>query len=41
MHKGKLRESGAHQELLALRGIYWKLYRLQYQEQEIQARTSE
>jgi ATP-binding cassette subfamily B protein len=34
MHKGKLRESGAHQELLALRGIYWKLYQLQYRDQE-------
>ncbi len=33
MHKGKLRESGTHQELLALRGIYWKLYQLQYQDQ--------
>src|SRR6266478_1373979 len=36
MHKGKLRESGAHQELLALRGIYWKLYQLQYKDQERQ-----
>jgi ATP-binding cassette subfamily B protein len=34
MHKGKLRESGAHQELLALRGVYWKLYQLQYREPE-------
>ncbi len=34
MHKGRLRESGSHQELLALRGIYWKLYQLQYKEQE-------
>ena len=34
MHKGKLREAGTHQELLALRGIYWKLYQLQYREQE-------
>jgi ATP-binding cassette subfamily B protein len=36
MHKGKLRESGNHQELLALRGIYWKLYQLQYKDQERQ-----
>jgi ATP-binding cassette subfamily B multidrug efflux pump len=36
MHKGRLRESGTHQELLALRGIYWKLYQLQYRDQEIQ-----
>jgi len=37
MHKGQLRESGTHQELLALRGIYWKLYRLQYRDQELPA----
>jgi ATP-binding cassette, subfamily B, multidrug efflux pump len=30
MHKGRLREKGTHQELLALRGVYWNLYRLQY-----------
>jgi ATP-binding cassette subfamily B protein len=35
MHKGRLRESGTHQELLALRGIYWKLYQLQYKDQEM------
>ena len=35
MHKGQLRESGSHQELLSLRGIYWKLYQLQYRDQEI------
>ena len=34
MHKGKLREAGTHQQLLALRGIYWKLYQLQYRDQE-------
>ena len=34
MHKGKLRETGTHQELLGLRGIYWKLYQLQYKDQE-------
>jgi ATP-binding cassette, subfamily B, multidrug efflux pump len=33
-HKGELRESGAHQELLAKRGIYFRLYQLQYREQE-------
>jgi ATP-binding cassette subfamily B protein len=37
MHKGQLRESGTHQQLLAARGIYWKLYQLQYKEQEIRA----
>ena len=35
LHKGKLREMGTHQELLANRGIYWKLYQLQYKDQEI------
>ncbi|MBZ5521642.1 MAG: ABC transporter ATP-binding protein/permease [Acidobacteriia bacterium] len=35
MHKGHLREMGTHQELLAKRGIYWKLYQLQYKEQEM------
>jgi ATP-binding cassette subfamily B multidrug efflux pump len=35
MHKGRLRESGSHQELLAQRGIYWKLYQLQYKDQEV------
>jgi ATP-binding cassette subfamily B protein len=35
LHKGGLRESGSHQELLAMRGIYWKLYQLQYQDQEL------
>ena len=34
LHKGQLREAGSHQELLALRGIYYKLYQLQYKEQE-------
>jgi len=34
MHKGKLREIGTHQELLAVKGIYWKLYQLQYKDQE-------
>ena len=35
MHKGQLRESGTHQELVAARGIYWKLYQLQYKDQEV------
>jgi len=37
MHKGQLREMGTHQELLANRGIYYKLYQLQYKDQEIPA----
>jgi ATP-binding cassette subfamily B protein len=38
MHKAQLREMGTHQELLARRDIYWKLYQLQYKEQEIERR---
>ena len=30
LHKGRLREAGTHQELLARRGIYFKLFELQY-----------
>ena len=30
LHKGRVREMGTHQELLAKRGIYYDLYRLQY-----------
>ena len=33
LHKGRLREQGTHQELLALRGIYYRLYLLQYRDQ--------
>jgi ATP-binding cassette subfamily B protein len=35
MHKGKVREMGTHQQLLAARGVYWKLYQLQYKDQEL------
>jgi ATP-binding cassette subfamily B protein len=34
MHKAQLREKGTHQQLLAQRGLYWKLYQLQYKDQE-------
>ena len=34
LHKGQLREAGRHQDLLAQRGIYYKLYQLQYRDQE-------
>jgi ATP-binding cassette subfamily B protein len=33
LHKGQVRESGTHQELIDLRGIYWRLYQLQYSAQ--------
>jgi ATP-binding cassette subfamily B multidrug efflux pump len=35
MHKGQVREMGTHQQLLVQRGIYFKLYQLQYKDQEI------
>jgi ATP-binding cassette subfamily B protein len=34
LHKGELREAGSHQQLLAQRGLYFKLYQLQYKDQE-------
>ncbi len=34
LHKGQIREQGSHQELLAAKGIYSRLYQLQYQAQE-------
>ncbi|PYQ02170.1 MAG: antibiotic ABC transporter ATP-binding protein, partial [Acidobacteria bacterium] len=37
MHKGRIRERGTHQQLLAQRGIYWRLYQLQYKDQEVLA----
>jgi ATP-binding cassette, subfamily B, multidrug efflux pump len=40
MHKGQLRERGTHQQLLAQRGLYWKLYQLQYKDQEIGTDTA-
>jgi ATP-binding cassette subfamily B multidrug efflux pump len=36
MHKGRIRERGTHQALLAARGLYWKLYQLQYKDQEVE-----
>jgi ATP-binding cassette, subfamily B, multidrug efflux pump len=39
MHKGRVREFGTHQQLLAQRGIYYKLYQLQYKDQEIPGTT--
>ena len=36
LHKGSLREAGTHQELLAQRGIYFKLFQLQYKNGELE-----
>jgi ATP-binding cassette subfamily B multidrug efflux pump len=41
MHKGEVREIGTHQELLAQRGIYYRLYLLQYREQELERHARE
>ncbi|HMK22125.1 MAG TPA: hypothetical protein VK466_07300, partial [Terriglobales bacterium] len=35
MHKGRVREMGTHQQLLTQRGVYYKLYQLQYKDQEV------
>jgi len=35
LHRGRIREIGSHQELLRLKGIYWRLYQLQYKEQPV------
>ncbi|HYY59159.1 MAG TPA: ABC transporter ATP-binding protein [Pyrinomonadaceae bacterium] len=32
LHHGEVREQGSHQDLLAVRGLYWRLYKLQYAE---------
>ena len=37
LHKGQIRERGTHQNLLTQRGIYHRLYQLQYKDQELTA----
>ena len=34
-HKGRIVEQGKHEELLRQKGVYWRLYQLQYQDQEV------
>ena len=35
MHHGELREAGTHNELLGIRGLYWRLYQLQYSDEKL------
>jgi ABC-type multidrug transport system fused ATPase/permease subunit len=35
LHKGVVREAGTHQELLGARGIYFKLFQLQYKSEPV------
>ena len=39
LHKGRVREAGTHQELLANRGIYFKLFELQHKNEKRNRRT--
>lgn len=41
LHHGELREIGTHNELLGLRGLYWRLYQLQYSEEKLHITSSE
>lgn len=41
LHRGEIREMGTHQELLKLRGLYYRLYQLQYKEQLLSGDNSE
>jgi ATP-binding cassette subfamily B multidrug efflux pump len=39
LHRGRVREMGTHQELLREKGLYWKLYQLQYKDQLVDSET--
>ena len=41
LHHGEIREQGTHQDLLALQGLYWKLYKLQYSDPSWPTQTKE
>ena len=41
LHHGEIREQGTHQNLLALQGLYWKLYKLQYSDPTWLAETKD
>ena len=41
LHHGEIREQGSHQDLLALQGLYWKLYKLQYSDPSWLTETQE
>jgi ATP-binding cassette subfamily B multidrug efflux pump len=41
LHHGEIREQGSHQDLLALQGLYWKLYKLQYSDPSRSAQIEE
>jgi len=34
MHKGRVAETGTHDELMARRGLYWRLFQIQFGQQE-------
>ncbi len=40
LHRGRIREMGNHQELLKVKGIYWRLYQLQYKEQLVEPKMA-
>jgi ABC-type multidrug transport system fused ATPase/permease subunit len=41
LHRGEVREIGSHTELLEKRGIYYRLYQLQYEREELKLATSD